>query len=221
MLVTADLMPTGWLVAANAALVVVLLGAARTAPWRALKDTETQHAFLGGCAALVVLWSLNAGLHPGLSFHFSGVTALTLMLGWRLAVLASVPIMAGLALSGAAGWGAIGLNALVLFILPAAVTSIIHRQVQRRLPLNFFIYVLVTAHFGAMLSVATAIAAICTVYLAAGVYGADILARDFLPFAPMMLLSEGFINGLVMAVLVATRPGCVASFDDRLYLYKR
>ncbi len=221
MLVTADLMPTGWLIAANAALVAVLIAAARPAPWRELKSAERQHAFLGGCAALVVLWSLNAGLHPGLSFHFSGVTALTLMLGWRLAALASVPIMAGLALIGAAGWGAIGLNALVLFILPALVTSLIHHQVQRRLPLNFFVYIFVTVHFGAIVSVATALAAICGVYMVAGVYGADVLARDFLPFAPMMLLSEGFLNGLVMAVLVATRPGIVASFDDRLYLYKR
>ena len=221
MLVTADLMPVNWLIAANVALALVLLATARHAPWSRLADTQTQHCFLGGCVALVVLWSLHAGLHPGLSFHFVGVTALTLVIGFRLATLASLPVVTALALTGSAGWGAIGINALVLFILPAAVTSMVHRQVQRHLPLNFFIYVFVTVHFGAILAVASSLLAICGVYLAAGVYTTEVLTRDFLPFAPMMLLSEGFINGLIIAVLVATRPGCVTSFDDRLYLDKR
>lgn len=221
MLVTQDLMPGGWLIAGNAALATVLLLVALRAPWGRLASNETQHSLLGGCVALVVLWSLSAGLHPGLSFHFSGVTALTLVVGWRLATLASLPVMVGLAMTGSGGWDAIGVNALVLFVLPATLTSLIHRFVQRRLPLNFFVYVFVTVHFGSMVVVATAVMAICSVYVITDVYSAGVIARDFLPFVPMMLLSEGFINGLVIAVLVATRPGCVTTFDDRLYLYKR
>lgn len=221
MLVTQDLMPGGWLIAGNVGLAIVLLLVALRAPWHRLARNETQHSFLGGCVALVVLWSLSAGLHPGLSFHFCGVTALTLIIGWHLATLASLPIMVGLALTGSAGWDAIGINALVLFILPAALTSLIHRFVQRRLPLNFFVFVFITVHFGSIVAVATAVMAICGVYVVADVYSAGMIARDFLPFVPMMLLSEGFINGLVIAVLVATRPGCVESFDDRIYLYKR
>ncbi len=221
MLVTEGLLPGGWLLGGNVALAVALMAVALRTPWRRLADNETQHCFLGGCVALAVLWSIHGGVAPGLAFHFSGVTALTLMIGWRLAFVASLPVMAALAYTGAIGWGTMGINALALFALPALVTSIIHGLVQRRLPLNFFVYIFVTAHFGAMLAVAAGIAALSTVYVVAGVYPAAMLAREFFPVVPMVLLSEGFLNGLVMAVLVATRPGCVTSFDDRLYLYRR
>ena len=56
------------------------------------------------------------------------------------------------------------------------------------------------------------------VQVTAGVVAADYLWRDYLPFLPMLLLSEGFINGTVIAVLVATRPAWVWTFDDQAYL---
>ena len=47
-----------------------------------------QHLCLGGAIVLVPLWTLRAGLHEGLEIHFLGLTSLTLLLGWRLALLA-------------------------------------------------------------------------------------------------------------------------------------
>ena len=47
-----------------------------------------QHLCLGSAIVLVPLWTLRAGLHEGLEIHFLGLTSLTLLLGWRLALLA-------------------------------------------------------------------------------------------------------------------------------------
>ena len=43
------------------------------------------------CAlVLAVLWRIKAGILPGLELHILGVSAVTLILGWRLAIFASV-----------------------------------------------------------------------------------------------------------------------------------
>jgi len=39
-----------------------------------------------------------------------------------------------------------------------------------------------------------------------------------LPFFPMMFMPEAMLNGWVMVVLVAQRPGWVYSFSDDQYL---
>ena len=42
------------------------------------------------CAlVLAILWRIKAGILPGLELHILGVTAVTLILGWRLAIFAS------------------------------------------------------------------------------------------------------------------------------------
>ncbi|MCH2088763.1 MAG: hypothetical protein MK175_16395, partial [Pseudoalteromonas sp.] len=42
------------------------------------------------CAlVLAVLWRIKAGILPGLELHILGVTAVTLILSWRLAIFAS------------------------------------------------------------------------------------------------------------------------------------
>lgn len=199
-------------------LAIVLVAAARTAPWRRLREAELQHAWLGGTVALMLLWWIRAGLEPGLGFHFFGVTAFTLMFGWQLACLAAVPVLvAGLA-TGHGDAAALGVNALLLFVLPAAITWRTHRLANRLLPPNFFVYVFVNCYLAAVLAMAGATAAMSGMLVGAGSIALGSLARDYLPFVPMLLFSEGFINGAVIAVLVATRPRWVFTFDDARYL---
>jgi uncharacterized membrane protein len=173
---------------------------------------------LGGIVALAVLWWIRAGIVPGLGFHFFGVTTLTLMFGWQFACLAAVPVLLAGVFTGHGDLGALGLNALLLFVLPAVVTWGVHAMASRGLPWNFFVYVFVNCYFAAVLAMAAATLVMSGVLLATGVVAPDYLWRDYLPFLPMLLLSEGFINGAVIAVLVATRPAWVWTFDDRRYL---
>ena len=76
-------------VAALLLWLVLLIFSLRGSLLRTLHDHPLyQHLCLGGAIALVPLWTLRAGLHEGLEIHFLGLTSLTLLLGWRLALLA-------------------------------------------------------------------------------------------------------------------------------------
>ena len=216
--VTAALLPSAWLIAGHALLAMVLVAAARTAPWARLHEAEMQHAWFGGIVALAVLWWIRAGIVPGLGFHFFGVTALTLMFGWQFACLSAVPVLLAGLFTGHGDLPALGVNALVLVVLPVIVTWTVHALASRLLPWNFFIYLFVNCYFAAVLSMALATAMMSWVQLAAGSVSSAYLWSDYLPFLPMMLLSEGFINGAAITVLVATRPSWVWTFDDARYL---
>jgi len=71
----------------------VLFAALRMAPWRRFRDAEQVHVFLGATVALLLLWHLDTQVQPGLSFHLLGVTAVTLMFGWSLAVLSTALVL--------------------------------------------------------------------------------------------------------------------------------
>ena len=216
--VTANLLPTALLAAGWLALGVLLALAAVTAPWQRLRESEMQHALFGSIVALALLWWIRAGILPGLGFHFFGVTTLTLMFGWQFACIAALPVLLAGVFTGQGDMGGLGLNALVLFVLPAGVTWLVHALASRHLPLNFFVYVFVNCYLAAVLSMAIATLFMSGVLIATDVIDAGYWWRNYLPFVPMLLLSEGFINGSAIAVLVATRPAWVWTFDDRHYL---
>jgi uncharacterized membrane protein len=218
--VDSSLLPLAWLKSANVVMTLLLIAAAWSAPWHRLREPEMQHAWFGAMVALSVLWWIRAGIVPGLGFHFFGVTTLTLMFGWQLALLAGPAVLAAGIWTGHGDWQALGMNTLVLFGLPVTVTWTMHRLACRRLPWNFFVYVFINCYLAAVLSMALATICMTGLQVAAGQVSAAYLFSDYLPFLPMLLLSEGFINGTVIAVLVATRPGWVWTFDDKRYLRK-
>lgn len=218
--VDSSLLPLSWLTFANVISALLLIAAAWRAPWQRLRESEMQHAWFGASVALIVLWWIRAGVVPGLGFHFFGVTALTLMFGWQLALLAGPAVLAAGIWTGHGDWLALGVNTLMLFGLPVAVTWSVHRLASERLPWNFFVFVFINCYLAAVLSMALATLCMAGLQVAAGQVSAAYLFSDYLPFLPMLLLSEGFINGTVIAVLVATRPGWVWTFDDQRYLRK-
>ena len=105
---SASLFPDGWhgfmLVLAGLALYVSL----RHAPWYRLKEQTFLHAALGFAVGLALIWSLNAGVKPGLSLHLLGAMAANLMFGPRLAV--AVMALTLTAVTRAAMTGAVPLD---------------------------------------------------------------------------------------------------------------
>lgn len=210
-------MGTGWLALGAALLLVILLQAARTAPWGRLRQGEMQHAYAAGCVALMLLWSIRTGFGPAPGYHFFGVTTLTLMFGWQLACLAAIPVLAASCLLGTSEWAAFGMNALALVVLPAAVTWGLLRLCRQILPHNFFIFIYLNAYLAAACAMALATLATASVLAVAGTDMTGTLWRDHLLFLPLFALAEGFINGIVLTVLVATRPRWVWTFDEARY----
>ena len=219
MLVEPELLSTGVRLATGAIAAAVLGLAALSAPWRVwLSQRERQWVWLGGLAVLVGLWSMKAGITPGLSVRFLLVTALTLMHGWQLAVIGAALVLGVLTLTGQASWDSFGANLLCMAIVPALFTAWFHEFVHARLPHNYFVYFFVTVFVGAALGYNLAgLARIALLALSGSLEEAH-AGPEYFAILPLMSFGEAFVNGMVMAMMVVYRPQWVMSFDDRLYL---
>ena len=151
------LFPQAWAIGAFVPLFATWLWCLRGAPWRDLADSGRLNVWLGTTVLLILVWSMKAGVKPGLDMHLLGATMFTLMFGPRLAILGLSLVLAGVTLNngllGREGWEAYALNALALAVFPALLADAIRRVVDRCLPGNFFIYVFVTAFFGAAITI--------------------------------------------------------------------
>lgn len=216
-----ELITPAWRLATALAAVPVLGYALATAPWGSwLQRPDRQHAWLGTIVLLIVVWSMRAGITPGLSFQFLLVTVLTLMHGWRLALVAVAAVLAGECLlqGGWTPWTAWAANFLCYGVAPVAFITVLHRAVQRWLPHNYFVYFFGTVFFGSMLAFNVAGFMRFGLLAANGTLAEAQLAAEYFVWLPMVSLAEAFMNGIVMAMAVVYRPEWVASFDDRLYL---
>lgn len=196
----------------------VALVAVRFSPWGRLRDSEALHVFLGACVALMVLWIIRVDVMSDFHLHLLGVTTVTLMFGWPLAVVAVSLVSLGVLLNGAGGVETFALNVLLTGGIPIVLTSVLLSVTRRRLPHNFFVYVYVNAFLAAGLSILCAVLAGALIIVAGEARSFGWFAYQYLPYLPMMFFSEAVLNGMVMTMLVALRPGWVYSFDDKLYI---
>ncbi len=215
---TENLLPFGWLLASFLGFAPILARAATSAPWRRLKDSTQLNVFLGACVALMVVWSIKAGIRPGLNLHLLGATALTLMFGPALAILGLCLVLLAVTAAGTGAWSAFAANALLMAVLPVLVSHALYRVVDRRLPNHFFVYVFINAFAGGALSmVATGLAA--TWLLAAThAYTLQYLYAQYLPYYILMAWSEALSTGMIVTLMVVYRPQWVATFDDARYI---
>ena len=214
-----------WAYGAFFPYVLLLLWAVRTAPWKRLAESDRMHVWMGAIVVLALIWSLKAGVRPGLHLHLLGATAFTLMFGRQLAliglsvVLAAVTFNAGL--KDIEGWQAFALNALALVVVPVFVAHLVLRFAERFLPPNIFVYFFVAAFFGgAVAAVASGVASGLLLW-GAGIYGLDLLIADYLAFYLLLGFAEAWLNGAAITLMVVYFPRWVGSFDDRRYLWQR
>ncbi len=197
---------------------VALIAALRMAPWRRLRVPELLHVYLGLTVALLLLWTMQVKVQPGLSFHLLGVTAATLMFGWSLALIASSLALVGVMLNTGGDWAGFAVDGLLGGLAPITVTQVLLILIRAYLPRQFFIYVLVNGFLTAGLAAVVSGWLATWLLVANGVYTFGQLSQTVLPFFPLMFLPEAMLNGWIMVVLVAERPGWVYSFSDDQYL---
>jgi uncharacterized membrane protein len=217
----ADLLRPAWYWAALPVVAALVLQAGRGVPWRQVADSARLNVLLGTIVALLVLWSIRAGIRPGLSFHLLGATACTLMFGPRLALLAMTVVMAGAAAAGILHWWSLPLNIVLMGALPVAVSWGILSAVERWLPANLFVYLFGAAFFGAAAAMLSTGLAASALLGAAGVYRFDDLAAEYAPWFVLMAWAEAFTTGGALTLMVVYRPHWVATFDDARYLHNR
>ncbi|OOZ41546.1 hypothetical protein BOW53_03285 [Solemya pervernicosa gill symbiont] len=216
---TTELIPHSWLWLATLIYGVLILWSVIGADWGQMRrELRLWNAWLASTVAVLLLWSMRAGVLPGLEFHCLGVTLLVLMFGWRYALLSISLVLVGTALNGAAQWLALPLNALLLGGVPIAVSHLLLRFSVRYLPKNFFVYILFCGYLSAALAFAAGVLSSTLVLALSGAYSFERIGGEYLIFIPMMLFAEALLTGMLISALVLNKPEWVTSFDDRRYL---
>lgn len=212
------LLNQAWYVAAWAVWVPLFVQCVRRAPWARLKDSSQSNLWLGMIVLLVLLWSLKAGVKPGLTLHLLGATAFTLCLGPQLAFIGLSAVLAGVTFNGGEGWLSFALNSLLLAGVGVATSWGVFRLAERWLPKHFFVYVFVNAFFGSALTLLVVGACIALVLALGGAYSFEYMWGEYLPYFLLLGFSEAWLSGMVMTLFVIYRPDWVATFDDSRYL---
>jgi uncharacterized membrane protein len=216
---SSELLPTSYILVSVILYLVLFYMALRYAPWYRLKNTSDANILFAATLVVWLFWRGSAGITPGMEYHLLMMTALTLMFGWAFALLSASIVQIGLTLEGLAVPSGFAINLLLNGALPILTIHYFYRLVYQKLPHNFFIYIFVVSFFGAALTMFLNRAAGLGLLLMSDAYTLQQLGDD--PwFMLLMLFPEGFLNGVVMTLLVVYRPEWVASFDDRSYLYQ-
>ncbi|MEJ2456161.1 MAG: energy-coupling factor ABC transporter permease [Candidatus Thiodiazotropha sp.] len=199
--------------------VLVSIAAIRYAPWRRLTEARQLHVFLGAVVALIVLWHMRGQVQPGLSFHLLGVTAITLMFGWSMAIIAASLALVAVCINAGYGWQGYLVSFLTIVLVPITLSQISLVLVRSYLPKQFFIYVLGNGFFTAWLVgyVSGHLAMQLLVY--SGAYTMAELSVTVMPFFPLMFFPEALVNGWIITMLVVFHPAWVHSFSDEQYLH--
>lgn len=219
MSLTQGLISGGWLWAASLTTLLVVALALRAAPWSVLKqERRLQHLLFGATVVLMLMWTMRAGISPGLGIHFLGMTVLTLMFGWDLAILSGTLALLGMTLIGRESWDTLSINMLCSVVLPALASLAVLRLVEAKLPRNFFVYLFLCAFFGAGIATASGGMAMAMLLWADDVYPWGKIYLEYVSFLPLIMFPEGLLNGIIMTGMMVFHPDLIRTFDARLYI---
>ena len=216
-----DLLGEVWSWAAWVAWIPLFAFVLWRAPWVRLKESEQLNVWLGMVVLLTVIWSMKAGVKPGLSMHLLGATVFTLCFGRHLAFIGLSLVMASITINGAAGFFVYAMNALLLAGIPVLVSHAIFRFVERHLPKQLFVFIFANGFFGAALTVMF-VGLVSTLFMGfSEIYTFDYLTSEYLPYFLLLGFSEGWLSGMMVTLFVVYRPAWVFEFDDSLYLARK
>ena len=215
---TDNLLGDGWYWAAWAVWVPLFVRSVWRAPWRRLADSTQLNVWLGMIVVLTLVWSLKAGVKPGLDLHMLGATLFTLSFGPHLAFVGLCLVAAGIMLNGAADLFPFAANALMTAGVGVGISQLSYRVFSRIFPRHFFVYIFANGFFGAALTI-IGVGFCSTLLLAvAGAYQFEYLVGEYLPYFLLLAVSEAWLSGMVITLFVVYRPDWVGTFEDSRYL---
>jgi len=204
----------GWLLYLPA-----LLWAVWRAPWLELfSDLRRQHLLFGTMLGLFLLWLVRRDFDSGLSYHFIGMTAVTLLLDWPLAVVAGLAAQLGLLAMGRQDLAALGINGVLLVLIPVLVTELCALRVERAQPRNLFVYIFCCGFFPAALATLLTLLGGLGLLWLDGLFPMPPWLEDFAGYLWLVMFPEAFINGMVVTALVVFYPDWLETFNRSRYL---
>jgi uncharacterized membrane protein len=208
-----------WLWLFDLLFAVFLYRALNKADWRKLLDNQTMtNALVGLVIGAFVFWQFNAGIRPGFNFHILGATLFVLMFGWQIATACLALIMLVSFFKAGADWVALGINGLLMIAIPVLFTEWLLRFSQSNLPKNLFFYVLWNGFLCAGLSIVLNVAATTLLLLLLSHYTWAEVQHHYLIAAPIIMLTEAFMTGMLITAFTVFQPEAVENFSNAEYL---
>jgi uncharacterized membrane protein len=213
-LLSPETLTLGW-----AIYLPVIAWAIWRAPWLELfSDSRRQHLVFGTVMVLFLLWLMRRDFESGLSYHFIGLTAVTLLLDWPLAVLGGLVAQLGLLALGKQDLAAVGINGALLVLLPVLVTELCAKWVEHYQPRNLFVYIFCCGFFPAALAALFCVLIGLGLLWMDGVFPMPPWLEDFIGYLWLVMFPEAFINGTAVTALVVFCPDWLETFNRTRYL---
>ena len=199
----------------------ILLLAIYRAPWRILLQKDSSNILFATCVAIFLIWQMKINLAEGLAVHLLGMTVLTLMFRWQVAVMGQALILIGMTLVTSADFKSFAMNGILSGVVPVAISYLIWRLNEWYLPANYFVYIFVAAFVSAALSMlATGYLSYQVLSLSLDQLSTETLNEYLLIYIPLMY-PEAFLTGAVITIFVIYKPQWISTFDDQRYLRRR
>lgn len=200
----------------------IIFTAVRELNWAEfLKDSIRKQLSFFSVLIITAIWALQTGIRDGLEVHFLGLTALTLMLGWRLSIIIASVATVLVTLIGVSSWTSFGENLLFGAIWPVSLSYFVFLLTYTYMYRHLFIYIFIAGFFNGVLTLTTTMFIVGGYMALTGVHSWYAVKADYLLIIPLVALPEGLMNGVTIAALVVYRPEWVCTFRDRDYLFKK
>lgn len=180
-----------------------------------LSSKSSQHLLFGAAASVFGLWLFRTGIYPGLDVHFLWLTALSLLLGFRRAMLASALALLGVTAVGLEPWQMLGTNGLLAVTLPIGISYLVYNLAYHHLPRHFLTYVFLCAFITGALMISLKMAALAGYYYLEGVYSWQQVYDNYLILALLLAFPEGMLNGMTMTLLIIYKPHWIYSYSQK------
>ncbi len=191
----------------------------RQAPWRSVLDNPIMvNALVALTIGAFVFWQFNAGIRPGFNFHILGATLFMLMFGWQVAIISLTLVMSATWFRAGMDWNTLGLNGLLMIIIPVMFSEWLLRFSKRNMPKNLFLFVLWNGFVCSALAVTiNTIAATLLLLLLSQYHWAQVL-HHYVSISPVIILTEAFMTGMLITAFTVFQPQAVMNFSDAEYL---
>jgi uncharacterized membrane protein len=183
-----------------------------------LQDKGFQHRLFGSMTCVFVLWLFRVSIYDGLVMHFLWLTALTLVLGFRWAIIAATVVLIGSTIIGQEPLAMFGVNGLLGVLLPVAFTYMVFMLTFHKLPRHLFTYIFLCAFFPGAITMALKMLSLSAYFYADGMYAWNVIEYNYAQMTILMMFPEAFFNGMTMTCLIVYKPELVYTFEDKFYL---
>ncbi|NVJ48833.1 MAG: energy-coupling factor ABC transporter permease [Gammaproteobacteria bacterium] len=210
---------SSWLWVLNCLAFSAVVLCLRLAQWSLLLPVnERQHLLIGSSFALCGFWLMEFSVIEGLSIHPLVITAATLILGFRFAVISASCAAVGYFIVAGHGWPNLGAYLLLNVIVPSAFIALATRWLRAREPSNLFFYTLGVGFIGSALTVPlVAVSSYLTLALAVSIPSAA--SVQWQPeWILLAMFPEAFINGVIVSSITVFFPHWMKTFDEDYFL---